>query len=152
MPWLKPVRSTGIKYIDTSVLYDFYIKGTRTKKVQTFINHHQGELTISLWVKTEFYGALGRRVRDGALPSALAERAAQRFENHHLQGLYAICVVNSAAFEQAALLTRRFKLGIKSPDALHLAIAKLEGLELITSDQALANTAKQLQLPYALIK
>jgi predicted nucleic acid-binding protein len=120
--------------------------------VQTFINKYQSELGISLWVKTEFYGVLGRRVRDGGLPLALAERAAKRFEQHHHQGLYSLFSIDARVFEQAAHYTRRFQLSIKSPDAIHLSVVQLEQLELITSDQGLASFAKQLNIPLTLIK
>ncbi len=152
MLFLKHVRSIVIKYLDTSVIYDFYVKGSRSKKVQIFINKYQSELGISLWVKTEFYGVLGRRVRDGGLPLHLAERAAKRFELHHQQGLYTLFAIDTKVFEQAAQYTRRFQLSIKSPDAIHLSVVQLEQLELVTSDQGLASFAKQLGISLTLIK
>jgi predicted nucleic acid-binding protein len=108
-------------------------------------------LSISTWGETEFYGVLGRRARDGSLPLRLAERAAGRFENHKNQGLFKTFPVNTDCMKHAAMLTRRFSLGIKSADALHLALVQLEGLELITSDKSLAESARELALSTKLI-
>ena len=145
MPSLKLERIIAIKYLDTSVVFDFYVKSSRSKKVQAFINQHQHDLIISTWVETEFYGVLGRRVRDGGLPNTLAERAAKRFEEHQSKGLFQVYGLDGKCMKYAAALTRRFHLGIKSADALHLALVQLENLELITSDKDLSTSAQRLQ-------
>lgn len=139
-------------YLDTSVLYDFYVKGVRTKEVQRFVRERQHDLAISPWCEVEFCGALGRRVRDGRLPAALAERAAKRFEHHRSQGLYRRYGLEPHHLLLAAALTRRFNLGIKAPDALHLAVVQGEGCDLVTSDGGMAAAAGSLALTAILIE
>jgi predicted nucleic acid-binding protein len=149
---LKRGRSTVINYLDTSVLYDFYVKGLRSKKVQAFVTEYQRLLAISNWCETEFYGVLGRRVRAGVLPDNLAEHSAKRYQHHREQGLFTLYTLNPSSIREASSLTRRFKLGIKSADALHLGLVKSEMLTLVTSDEALASVAKELELETHLIE
>ncbi len=128
------------------------MKGLRSKKVQNFVTTNQQALALSNWCETEFYGVLGRRVRDGGLPNNLAERSAQRYEQHRDGGLFKFYALDRISLNEAALLTRRFKLGIKSADALHLGLVKLRGLTLATSDVALATVAQDLELETHLIE
>ncbi len=128
------------------------MKGPRSKKVQNFVTAKQQALAVSNWCETEFYGVLGRRVRDGGLPTNLAERSAHRYEQHRDGRLFTFYALNQQSVNEAALLTRRFKLGIKSADALHLGLVKLRGLILVTSDVALASVAKDLELETHLIE
>jgi predicted nucleic acid-binding protein len=119
--------------------------------VKTFVSENQQLLAISNWCETEFYGVLGRCVREGVLPGNLAERSAKRYEQHRDGGLFLRYTLSPATLREASVLTRRFKLGIKSADALHLGVVKNELLTLITSDSALASVAKELGLETLLI-
>jgi predicted nucleic acid-binding protein len=148
---LKRGRITVINYLDTSILYDFYVKGLRSQKVKTFVTENQQLLAISNWGETEFYGVLGRRVREGVLPSNLAELSAKRYEQHREQGLFTLYTLNPSTVRTASSLTRRFKLGVKSADALHLGVVQHETLTLVTSDEALAKVAEELGLETHLI-
>ena len=134
------------------MLYDFYVKGPRTKKVQVFVNKHQNDLALSNWGEAEFFGVLGRRVRDGNLPTNLAERIASRYEQHRHGGLFKVYSLDAKSIAQTSSLLRRFKVSLKSADALHLGLVQLEGLEIVTSDTGLATVAKQLALAVTLIK
>ena len=139
-------------YLDTSVLYDFYVRGSRSKQVQVFLNQHAGNLAISLWGETELFGALGRRVRDGILPPNLAERSAKRYQQHVQQGLYRVYALEQKHLRVASSLTRQFTLGVKAADALHLALIQAEGLELVTSDAGMARVAMDMGLTSTLIE
>lgn len=151
MPLLKHVRSTVINYLDTSVLYEFYVRGPRTTTIREFIAEQQKRLAISSWVEVEFYGVLGRRMRDGTIPANAAGEFAYRYSEHLARGLFRKLLVKEASMSQASALVRRFTLGIKSADALHLGVAQAEGLTLVTSDEGLANVAKELGLETHLI-
>ena len=114
--------------------------------MQTFFNKHTQTLALSSWCETEFYGALGRRVRAGRLPGQLAERAARRYQKHVRQGLYHTYQPGAQHFGLASSFTRQFGLGIKAPDALHLAVVQHEGCALLTSDKAMAVAAQALSV------
>jgi predicted nucleic acid-binding protein len=152
MLWSKRVRSTVINYLDTSVLYEFYVRGSRTTKIREFIGEQQKNLAISSWVEVEFYGVLGRRMRDGTILANTASAFAYRYSEHLSRGLFKRLIVKEASMSQASAFVRRFTLGIKSSDALHLGLVQAEGLTLATSDEALANVAKELGLETYLIE
>ena len=145
--WLKQGKITAINYLDTSILYDFYVRGPRTTKVRTFCNQNQQVIAISTWTETEFYGALSRRIRDGTIPLQAAETLAKKLKSHLTQGLYQRLAVEADYVSSAAALTRRFALTVKSPDALHLALVQHKGHTLVTSDKTMVTVAQQLSIP-----
>mgnify|MGYP000096835245 CR=1 FL=1 len=114
--------------------------------MRTFCNQNQRDLAISTWTETEFYGALGRRSRDGTIPKSSAEVLAKKLKSHLARGLYQLLPTEAGHVSQAAVFTRRFSLEVKSPDALHLALVQHEGCELVTSDKAMAVVARALSM------
>jgi predicted nucleic acid-binding protein len=152
MLWSKRVRSTAINYLDTSVLYEFYVRGSRTTEIRDFVKEQQKNLAISSWVEVEFYGVLGRRMRDGTIPANAASAFAYRYTEHVSRGLFKRFAVKEVSMNQASALVRRFTLGVKSADALHLGLVQAESLTLVTSDAALAAVATALGLETNLIE
>ncbi len=134
-------------YIDTSALCDFYVKGVRTRRVADFIRQHQGRVAISAWVDAEFYSALGRRVRGGELPERLANEAVARYRVHKLGQLFRVYAVEARHFKNAASKTAQFRLALKAPDALHVALAEEEGCSLLTADKGMADAARAFGVP-----
>ncbi len=122
------------------------MSGERTSQVRGFINKHQKSLVISTWCEAEFYGALGRQVRDGLVPRQAANRLVAKFNQHLQQGLFHLLALDNSTIISATKLTRQFSLGIKAPDALHLAAVQTEVLTLVTSDQTMTRVAQQLSL------
>jgi predicted nucleic acid-binding protein len=116
------------------------------------MNKEQKNLAISSWTEVEFYGVLGRRMRDGTIPANAASAFAYKYSKHLSQGLFKRFIVREVSMSQASAFVRRFTLGIKSADALHLGLVQVEGLTLVTSDEALASVAKELGLETYLIE
>lgn len=110
------------------------------------MKEQQKKLFISSWVEVEFYGVLGRRMRDGTIPANAASAFAYKYSEHLSQGFFRKLSVKEVSMNQASAMVRRFTLGIKSADALHLGIVQAESLKLVTSDEALANIAVELGL------
>ncbi len=125
--------------------------GERTSQARGFINKHQKSLVISSWCEAEFYGALGRQVRGGLVPQQAANRLVAKFNQHLQQGLFHLLALDNSTVINATKLTRQFSLGIKAPDALHLATVQAEVLTLVTSDRTMARVAQQLSLSAKLI-
>ena len=67
-------------------------------------------------------------------------------------GLYARIHIHAGHYLAARAFIARFDLPLRSPDALHLAVAAGEGLPLVTADQQLARNAEALGLEVELVR
>jgi len=54
--------------------------------------------------------------------------------------------LSTADVAEASSVLRRFDLVIRTPDALHLAMARRVGAELVTFDERMADAARMLGL------
>lgn len=130
-------------YADTSVLVSYYCPEALSEKAEAFLMTH-GQPTISALTEVEFFSALSRKVQGKDLSRKDAGRVAAKFLSHLDNKYYTCLPVEGQHFHLARDWIGMFKMGLKSLDALHLAIASSEGLTLITSDQRLFKSAKAL--------
>ena len=95
---------------------------------------------------TEFASALSIKQRSGALGAKDAKVAWRNFETFCRSGLR-LAAVSRNAFEVAAQLVREPSHGLRSGDALHLAVAREIGARIISSlDAAMVSNAKRLKM------
>ena len=73
------------------------------------------------------------------------------FEEHLDAGLYTRLRLQPDHYRWARDAISRFDLPLKAPDALHLAAAQGDGLNLITADRQLARNAEALDVAFELI-
>lgn len=135
-------------YLDTSFLVPYFVSEESSEKVERFLLGIKGaELAVSTWTATEFVSALGLKVRTKQLdkPSAAAALAAFREVGEvHFNWL----AVSPADFKSAATYLERWELGLRAGDALHLAVAKSNGVKkLLTFDDRMLKAAKALHIP-----
>lgn len=109
------------------------------------------ELAISELVELEFFSTLSLLLRTGHLERTQAERAASLFLSHLEGGWYSRIHLHAGHYLAARGFIARFDLPLKSPDALHLAVAAGERLPLITADQQLARNADGLGIEVELV-
>ena len=111
-------------YVDSSVVLPLFLGDSGFAASETWLlNQGSRPLWISHWVLLEVAGVLALCIRRGDLSNQQAR-----------QWLLA----GPGANEPACAL--------RSADALHLAMAQRNGLELVTADGSLARAAKQLDL------
>ena len=130
-------------YLDTSVLLPTLIAEPDTEAVYDCLGANGQELLISDFAAAEVASALSRLVRMVLLSDSDASARLVDFDAWRV----AMCLpVDMAASDArlAYIYARRFDLGLRAPDALHLAIARRLDATLVTLDRRLAAAAKEL--------
>jgi predicted nucleic acid-binding protein len=131
-------------YVDTSVIVSALTSEQATSVSQRWLwTHPPGEIGISDWTVTEFSAALSVKVRVGTLkPEA---RVSVLAEFARISAAYFLLLeITNAIFQRAARLCDRVESGLRASDALHLAVAELQGLAICTLDGRLARVAETL--------
>ena len=132
-------------YLDTSVLIPTLIAEPSIESVYDYLGAINRELLISDFAATEVASVLSRLIRmrlllltDGNASVRLADLDAWR------AAMSLPADIQAADARFAYNYVRRFALGLRAADALHLAIARCLEAALITLDRRLATAAREL--------
>ncbi|HEV2128988.1 MAG TPA: type II toxin-antitoxin system VapC family toxin [Thermomicrobiales bacterium] len=138
-------------YLDSSVVVAYYVPKPNSGRVQRLYEDVEWPV-ISELVDLEITSALSIRSRISDLERTQARRIVNLFNEHLDAGLYARLRLQADQYRWARDATARFDLPLKVPDALHLAAAQADGLQLITADRQLARNAEALDIAFELIE
>lgn len=131
-------------YLDTSLLVACLTPEPRTHEMQDWLaGQPPAELAISDWVITEFSGALSLKLRSGQVDGTGRADALSMF-NALVDESLTVFPITSLDFRTAARHADRHETGLRSGDALHLAVAGNHGARLQTLDKGLAGAAQAL--------
>ncbi len=129
-------------YLDTSVLLPTLIAEPTTEAVYDSLGADDRELLISDFAAAEVASALSRLVRMALLTDADASGRLADFDAWRAAMSLPVDIASDARL--AYMYVRRFDLGLRAPDALHLAIARRLDATLVTLDRRLATAAREL--------
>jgi predicted nucleic acid-binding protein len=104
--------------------------------------------SVSHWTRIEFAGLVARRVRMRELRNEHAAQAMVAFERL-LADSFLIILPTLSDFNLAIELLNYRKSGLRSGDALHLAIARNRGAEFFTLDKKLIRAARSMGITAA---
>jgi predicted nucleic acid-binding protein len=138
-------------YVDTSLLAAYYCPERLSEKAENFLTTHS-PLSISNLTELEVFSALSRKVREKELNRASASRILAKFLSHLDGRFYSCFSIETQHIRLARDWIGQFNTGLKSLDAIHLAVASLEGVGLVTADRNLAGSAKILGMDVVLIE
>jgi uncharacterized protein len=135
-------------YFDTSFIVPYILPESTSSRVQQFFTDQQStNLAIRHWTRIEFASMLAREVRMQAMSEQAARDADTRFEAVMAQS-FLVLLPDRNDFDLSKQYLARFETGLRSGDALHLAIGKNNGVEAFyTFDKKLFRAAKLLGLP-----
>jgi predicted nucleic acid-binding protein len=138
-------------YIDTSVLAAYYCPEAMSAKAEKAILRSDLP-AISLLVEVEFYSAVARKSREGALSEVDATRIVTRFRLHIEERCYERLSIDAAHYEIARDWVGRFATPLRTLDALHLAVCFASDAVLLTADVGLAKAARHFRVPTDLLE
>lgn len=130
-------------YLDTSVLLPTLIAEPATEAVYDWLGAEGQELLISDFAAAEVASALSRLVRMALLTGADASARLADFDAWRAAMSLPVDIAASDA-RLAYIYARRFDIGLRAPDALHLAIVRRLDATLVTLDRRLATAAREL--------
>jgi len=128
-------------YLDASALLPLFIQESRTAEAHESLRGNV--LLISDFAIAEFSSGVARRARTGDIDKSDAAAVFAALD---------AWIVNAARREavtagdvaSAIGLVRRLDLGLRTPDALNIAIAQRCGARLLTFDDKMAQSARSL--------
>ena len=130
-------------YLDTSALVALFTADPLTGRADAFLRQRAPVLIISDFTAAEFASAVSRRVRMKELSREQARTLFSSFDTW-ISRETELALTETADIACAAVFLRRLDLALRTPDALHIAIAQRVGADLLTFDQQMAKSAAKL--------
>ena len=130
-------------YLDASVMLPILVKEPASAVVDAFMATLQQEPWVSDFAAAEVASALSRLVRTGRLQAADGTVCLSDFDIWRA-AMTRPAEIHAADVRLADVYVRRFDLGLRAPDALHLATARRLDATLITLDRRLAAAAREM--------
>ncbi|MGN6144886.1 MAG: type II toxin-antitoxin system VapC family toxin [Mesorhizobium sp.] len=138
-------------YLDTSLLIAVFTNEAASERARDWLERHQADIMIvSWWSQTEIASALSIKVRSGQIDARQRALVATGLAEL-IDTAVATVEVTHAHFVEAAALLDDASLGLRAGDALHLAIARSNGMRVCTMDRRFAEAGAALGLETILI-
>jgi uncharacterized protein len=129
-----------MQYVDTSVLVSYLVSETYSAlAIQVMRDIKRKPLAISAWTETEFFSALGIKIRTDQLDEEHAERVRERYEL--LKTAFVWLPVVEKDYHIATNFVKHWQTKLRAGDALHLAVAANNDAHLLSLDKRLAEAA-----------
>lgn len=132
-----------IFYLDASVLVPLVITEASSRAVEALLDRYEGKLLVSEFGAAEAASGVSRLVRMGQLAAADATAALDNLDAWRFAATEPVDVT-PGDLRLAHLLVRRFELKLRAPDALHVAIAKRLGAQLVSRDGGMRAAAEMV--------
>lgn len=130
-------------YLDTGVVAAYYLPDPRSREAESLVRAtHQP--AVSDLTEVELFAALARKVRRAELALDDCRRIQALVLSHLDNNLYARCPLRREHYRLAREWAGRGSEELAGRDALHLAVAALEGRTLATLDRGLAAAGRAL--------
>lgn len=137
-------------YLDASVLLPTLVPEPGSAAVDVFLDQATPALLVSEFAVAEVGSAISRLVRMRRLDEALANQRLAAFDAWRATDADMIDVEGSDV-RLAGVIVRRFDLGLRAPNALHLAVCRRLDAPLITMDRRLAAAGEALGVAVTLL-
>ena len=138
-------------YLDTSVLVAYYCPEALSEAAEKLILA-DGQPAVSALTEVELVSALARKIREGELSRENANHVLTEFQSHLNQFLFKRIPLERDHYSVAFHWLAQFTVPLRTLDALHLAVAAQDNLELVTADRQLSKSARKLGVRTRLLR
>jgi uncharacterized protein len=121
-------------YLDTSVLVALFFHEGASAAARARASR-EPQLWVSRWTLAEFASAVAFKRRQAQTDAATARKASARLNAIVADGGLQVADLERADFERAGTLCEAHASGLRTPDALHAAVASRLRLLLLTADE-----------------
>jgi uncharacterized protein len=135
-------------YLDANLLVVLVTPEAFSERAQSFVEQHPNSLIVSDFGAAEFSSVTARRVRTRHFSPAEGTLALSIFDDWIARSAVRV-EMNAQDVAYATACMRRFDLPLRTPDAIHLAIARRLGATLVTFDGQMAASAEALGIAVA---
>ena len=132
-----------MSYLDTSVLVAYYCPEALSEAAEKMILA-DGQPAVSALTEVELVSALARKVSERELSRENANRVLIEFQSHLSQLLFKRIPLERDCYSVAFNWLAQFAIPLRTLDALHLAVAAQNNLELVTANKQLSQFARKL--------
>lgn len=132
-------------YLDASAFIPLFVQDHFSDQSRALIMGVTTAVVISDWTVAEAASSFARSVRMGTLSRENAALAHATIDGWALE-VGERLEVKPSDIRAADGFLRRLDTSLRTPDALHIAIAKRAGLALVTFDDVMARDAQRLGL------
>jgi predicted nucleic acid-binding protein len=130
-------------YLDTSVVIPLLKPEALSDRADRFIGENPANVIVSDFAAAEFASAAGRWVRSGEISMSEGHIALESFDGWVARSVRRV-EISPADVATASAFMRRLDLPLRTPDAIHIAIAQRLGATLVTFDRRMAASARAL--------
>jgi len=134
-------------YFDASAIIPLFVLDPFSVRANLAFRGRTVTPVISDFAAAEFASSVARRTRMRELTEAQAHAAFAIFDTWTINTIRVETL--SVDIRAAAAILRRFDTSLRTPDAIHIAIAQRAGAELATFDARMAENARMLGVPRA---
>lgn len=135
-------------YLDANVLVALFVIDPLNRRADKAMRGLDDELIVSNLSAAEFSAVIARRVRTRDLRGGEARTAFANFDAW-CAGYAGKMALDSSDIAAATEMMRRLDFPLRTPDALHIAIAQRTGCRLLTFDATMAKIARALGVAVA---
>ena len=129
-------------YLDTSVVVALVLRDSHTPRAEAWLEQSAPACIVSDFCALEFASVVSRQVRMSHL-SRIDGSAVLDLFDEWIARTAQVVTSSGEHIEAAGRMVRDFDSKLSAPDAIHLAVAKLRGLVLVTFDQRLGDAARR---------
>lgn len=139
---------TLASYLDANILFALLIPEPFSKRAESFLQSNAEPLIVSDLAAAEFASAIARRVRMREFSLNQGRVALSGFDTWVARAADRV-EISAADVALATSFLRRLDLPLRTPDAIHIAIAQRVNATLVTFDQRMAASARALDAAVA---
>ncbi|MFC7475879.1 type II toxin-antitoxin system VapC family toxin [Dankookia sp. GCM10030260] len=132
-------------YLDASAFVSLFVEDAHSGRIRGLMRARRPAVAVSTFGLVEFAATVATRDRAGRLAAGQAATILLQADAW-VAAQATTLEVDAADHRTAAAYVRRFELGLRAPDALHLATCARLGLPLLSVDQRQAAAAAALGL------